>query len=475
MLKHGYKVMLLALSMVTGWASANQLPAEIRQMLEKHRLLESDVSIWVQNVKQSQPIVDYNGEKSLHPASVMKVLTTAAGLIKMGADYQWQTQFYVDRMPDANGIVQGNLYVKGGGDPFLVEERLQKMLEDLRANGVRHITGDIVLDTSLYYLPPEARDTESFDGNKWSSYNAIPSPIMVNFRTIKIQILPQEESKTVELKLHPQINNWRINNELTISNGSCKDNYSPSVDLQRDAQGYADLLIKGKYSLQCGPREMTVVMGEASEQFYYLFRDMWYALGGSFDGGGRIDRVPAHAKLISTGYSLPLSNQIEKMNQLSNNVMTRQLMLTLGAYTLGAPGSLEKGQQAVKQTLEEFGVPMHDVVIENGSGLSRIARVSAKTLATLLQKVYLSSEGENFLRSLAVTGESGTLSKRFRGGELAGKVYGKTGTIDNGRAFAGYVRARSGNIYTVVVMGNGKGAIKSRELQDDVLKWAYEQ
>lgn len=465
--------LLIALGF-SGWAGAQNVPANIAQLMQKNQVSAEGLTLIIQDVAQEVPLVSLNAQTLRSPASLEKVLTTAAALIRLGGDYLWQTKFYADAMPDANGVIQGNLYVKGGGDPFLVEERLQQMLKDLRARGVRHITGNIVLDNSLYYLPQEARNTQSFDGNGWSAYNAVPSPLMVNFRTVKVRLSPQGKQQAA-VALWPNIMNWKIDNQMTVNAGKCDTNYSPAVNLLRDERGYAVVQLTGKYSTACGARELTVVMGEESEQFYYLFHDLWYAEGGSFDGGGQIGPVPATAQPLYSGMSLPLREQIQKMNQLSNNVMTRQLLLTLGAEVYGVPGSLDKGRQAVRGTLAAFGVPVEGMLIDNGSGLSRDSRVSGHTLATLLLNLYASGHAMEFMQSLAVAGESGTLNRRFVGEALQGRVIGKTGTIDAVRGFAGYVQAQSGHVYVVVIIGNGKEALKSRALQDDVLRWVYRQ
>lgn len=455
-------------------AQAQTVPAAIAEMMKKHHVRSEDVSILVQAVDAEQPLVALNEQTVRHPASVAKLLTTAAGLLRMGADYRWETQFYVDNLPDANGVVNGNLYIVGGGDPFLVQERFEAMVRELRGLGLRHITGNIVMDNSLYRLRPEERDREAFDGAKWSAYNAVPDPLMVNFRTVKITIAPAGKGKA-QLAMYPQIMNWRLKNVLKVNAAACGKNYSPHVKITRDDQGYATVEIFGTYSTACGPQELQVVMGEASEQFYYLFRDLWYAAGGSFDGGGQMAIRPSTAKHVHTAYSLPLSDQIAKMNQLSNNVMTRQLLLTLGTHTFGAPGSLENGRRALLETLEAFGVPTEGMVVDNGSGLSRDTRVSARQLMILLRNLYQSAQAEVFIRSLAVPGGEGTMKKRLVGEPVASRVFGKTGTVDNVRAFAGYVQSESGRVYALVIMGNGKSAVQSRYMQDDLIRWIYKQ
>ncbi|UJF25337.1 D-alanyl-D-alanine carboxypeptidase/D-alanyl-D-alanine-endopeptidase [Suttonella sp. R2A3] len=451
---------------------AETLPAAVNNLLNEYNVPRDEVSVWVQAVDGSDPLVELNGYAQRNPASVAKLLTTSAGLIRLGEDYRWQTRFYVDQMPDAQGVLHGNLYVVGGGDPFLVEERLEQIIRDLQAKGIKRITGNIVLDESLYVLDAQARDRESFDGNPWAAYNAVPSPLMVNFRTVKITMRPQ--GNNVVFDVWPTMANWQVENQMSVNSGACSKNYAPSVAIEREG-GYATVVLKGRYSVACGERELTVVMGEASEQFYYLFRELWYQNGGQLDGTGAIAQRPASAKLFYSGESLPLSEQITKMNQLSNNVMTRQLMLTLGAEVYGAPGSLQKGRDAVVDTLSVFGVPTEGMIIDNGAGLSRVTRTTAAQLVMLLRSLYYSGKGEVFMDSLSVAGENGTLKRRFRGESLQGRVIGKTGTLDRVRAFAGYVRARSGRDYVVVIIGNGRAALPSRYMQDDLIRWVDEQ
>ena len=297
---------------------------------------------------------------------------------------------------------------------------------------------------------------------------------MVNFNSVKIIFNPVGKG-SVDISLSPAIKSWRIKNELKINSGKCAQNYSPKLNFERDNKGYADLTITGLYSLNCGRQELNAVLGESTELFYYLFKELWTKHGGSIDGGGRYGKIPPNAQLLLSAPSLPLSEAITKMNTFSNNVMTRQLMLTLGAYVYGETGDLQKGRDALNATLQEFGVDMQGAFIDNGSGLSRDTQVSARMFNQLLINLYRSEVRKVFVNSLAVAGRTGTLRKRMRGSVLEGNVVGKTGTIKGVRAFAGYVFAKSGAVYTVVIIGNGKSAGAAKGMQDDLFNWIYRQ
>lgn len=450
------------------WGLAQGVPSEVREMWRAQGLRDEDLSVVVQAVDRELPLVSLNADVLRTPASLAKLWTTAAGLWYLGSDYVWSTDFYVESLPDSSGVLYGDLYVVGGGDPFLVEERLAEMIEDLQRLGIRHIVGDLVLDDSLFYLSEVERDAFSFDGKGFAAYNAIPSPLMVNFRTVRLDFEVREGK--LEVSLFPNIKNWQVINEMDLVSGECSKNFIVNPRLVRDDFGYASLYLSGRFSRDCGKREFLAVMGEDSEQFYYLFYDLWLASGGIFEGSGRLGRPPEGARLFYQGLSLPLAEQIKSMNRLSNNVMTRQLLLTLGAERYGRPASLVKGREAVLEVLRDFDVPVEGMFLDNGSGLSREAKMSARSLAVLLHRLYGDAV---FWDSLAVAGKSGTLSRRYRGENLAERVVGKTGTIDEVLGFAGYVEAQSGAVYVVVVIANGKNVAKSRAFQDALFKWVY--
>ncbi|MDO4434994.1 MAG: D-alanyl-D-alanine carboxypeptidase/D-alanyl-D-alanine-endopeptidase [Cardiobacteriaceae bacterium] len=464
-------VMALMLQSALSWGQHN-VPVAVSEMLSKDHVNVGDVSVWVQALDAEQPLVALNVDTVRHPASVAKLFTTAAGLIHFGAEHRFGTRFFVDELPDANGVLQGNLYIAGGGDPYLVQERLRNTLSALMHKGVRHIKGDIVLDDGLFVLSAEERDAGSFDGAPWSPYNAVPHPLMVDFRTINLTATPSKSGLNLSIK--PHMASWTLKNNIQLQKGKCKG-LAVTARLERSEQGFVNLVLSGTMQASCGSQTVALVAGEAVEQFYYHFREQWLSLGGTFQGSGRVGRVPSTAKLLHVGESVPVAEQIAMMNQMSNNVMTRQLMLNLGASYFRQTGTLALGREAVRQVLSGHGVAISGLYLDNGAGLSRQTQTSAREVASLLRVMYFSPHAEAFLSSLAVAGRSGTLKKRFVGEPLAGEVWGKTGTVREVRAFAGYVYARSGRAYLVVVLGQGKTAVNSRTFQDRLMRWVFEQ
>lgn len=449
------------------------LPTAVSQSLQKHQIVQDEVSIWIQRSDQNIPLVNLNGEVARNPASLMKLVTTAASLWSLGENYEWTTDFYLDALPDQNGVVQGNLYIKGGGNPFLVEEELETLIRMLRGRGLRHFTGNLVLDSQLFYLAPEEKT--SLDKNIQAPYNAFPHPLMVNFSTIKLRFERGEQG--LEAHLIPKMESWKIEPQWQEVKGACNaKNYQPILKLERNDNGYASLYVRGKVATQCDQQESIVALGEGSEQFYYWFRDLWYQNEGSFDGYGVVGSVPPQAALFMRGGSKPLREQIKLMNQNSNNVMARQLFLSMGAELLGKPGSLEQSRRALAGILQKLKLNPDAFYVDNGAGLSREARLVPSQLAALLKLMHQSSHRQAFADSLAIPGEQGTMKNRFSDNpSLQKRIRGKTGSLDQVRGFAGYVQGRSGVDYIVVIIGNGNSAVRSRDVQDDLLRWLAEQ
>lgn len=472
-------IMVIGLLIELFWGKAlwaQSLPVVLSEKMRAHKVVPEEVAIWVQAVDAQYPLVAFNGNTLLNPASVAKLLTTGAALLSLGGEYRWQTRFYLDQLPDADGVVNGNLYVKGAGDLSLLSSDLRNMLQAMRAQGLRHIQGNIVLDNTRFSLSASERDAFAFDGAGVAAYNAIPDALMIEQRLVKLHFVPK--AKGVEIHLMPNVASWTVNNQVRLVSGACnKNSFSVRPSMMRQITGLAELTIEGVYSPACGEQTIEVALGESSELFYYWFRQLWYELGGSFAGGGEIAPVPEGAVLFYSGQTRSLREQMIRINQDSNNVMARQLLLNIGAVERGEPASLHSGRQAALRVLQDAGMSMEGVVLDNGAGLSRQTRISAKQLAELLRYFFYAEQSirRDFIDSLARVGEVGTLRKRALGEALVGRVWGKTGTIKGVRAFAGYVEAESGRVYLVVVMGNGRSAVGSRALQDDVLRWVYAQ
>ena len=233
--------------------------------------------------------------------------------------------------------------------------------------------------------------------------------------------------------------------------------------------------ISGDYASGCGPLSFTRAIMRAPDFAYGTFRTLWQQSGGQIDGGWKVGVVPPGAELLYTHDSLSLAEVIRLVNKYSSNSMARVLLLTLGAEKVGRPGTTAAGRQAIVEFLASRGVEVPELVLENGSGLSRQERISAAGLADVLTAAWRSQYMPEFAASLPLSATDGTLRKRFRAPEMQGRLRMKTGTLEGVSALAGYVNAASGKTYVTVIMLNHPGVESGagEQVQAAMIEWIF--
>ena len=471
-------VFLLALCplfAVPAAAAPDDLPAPIAAALKREGLSTRGLSIYVQEIGQPEPLLAFAADTPRHPASTMKLLTTLATLEELGPAYRWKTEAYTSA-PIRNGRLDGDLYLKGYGDPYLVIEQFWLFLRSLRAQGLEEIHGDLVLDQS--YFASEPGNTAEFDNQPLRTYNVLPKALMVNFQAVSFRFLPRPQANRVEIVADPMPANLDIENRIRLTQGACHG-WARDLALRvGQKQGRTRVIFSGDYAAACRDNELFRVVSEPSAYILGTFRELWSELGGRFDGGVRERTVPARAQLLYTGNSPPLSDIIRSINKYSNNVMARQLMLTLAADRDGPPGTTEKGVAVIHAWLRSHGLEFPELVLENGSGLSREEQISARHLGQVLLTGWRSPYMPELVSSLPISAMDGTLRGRFNGEtELDGRMHLKTGSLRDVRSIAGYMLDRQGRRMIVVCLHNGRRAETEagEAVQDAVLRWVYER
>jgi D-alanyl-D-alanine carboxypeptidase/D-alanyl-D-alanine-endopeptidase (penicillin-binding protein 4) len=446
------------------------IPVPVAQVLSAAGIPESAVALYVQEVGAAQPVVTHHPDRALNPASTMKLVTTYVALELLGPAHTWPTEVYATG-PLQNEVLAGDLVIKGYGDPKLTLENFWLLLRNLRARGVRDIRGDVVLDRTHF----AARDFDParFDGDPVRPYNTGPDALLVNFKAITVQFIPDAETRSVKLVAEPALDTAQIVNNVTLGEGACGDwvaklNFEPLGGVEA-----ARLIISGSYARECGERTRSFSLLGHPNYVAALFARLWKELGGSLGGTIRDGQVPLGARLIASARSPALSEVVRDINKFSNNVMARQLFLTLGATDGRAPGTMEKARAAVRQWLAQKGRPMPELMMENGSGLSRIERISARSLAEILLDAFASPVMPEFVSSLPIVAADGTMRKRLKDAEIAGHAHIKGGTLNGVRAIAGYVLDAKGRRNVVVLMVNHANAGNTRAAQDALLRWVY--
>jgi D-alanyl-D-alanine carboxypeptidase/D-alanyl-D-alanine-endopeptidase (penicillin-binding protein 4) len=463
-------VVTLALLILPSAAQA-QLPEPVARALVKVGIPEASAALYVHEIGAGRPLLTAGADRPVNPASTIKLLTTYAGLDLLGPAYMWNTEAYAAGTL-RNGVLAGDLVIRGQGDPKLTIENFWLLLRNLRGRGLREIRGDLVLDRG--YFAVEGHDPSRFDNGPARPYNTGPDALLVNFKAVRVQFIPDAETRAVRLVVEPSLSQVEVVNNLVLDTRAACGYWAArlKVDVQGDAQA-ARLAFSGVFPASCGEREHYYsVLGHA-QYTLALFRELWRELGGTLAGGVRDGAAGPEARLLATVQSPALSEVVRDINKYSNNVMARQLYLTLGAAGAGAPASADKSGRVIRQWLAGKGLSFPELVLENGSGLSRAERISARNLGQLLLAAFRSPVMPELMASLPVAAVDGTMKKRLSGADVAGQAHIKTGSLAGVRAIAGYVLDGSGRRMVVVLIINHANAGNAQPVQDALLRWIY--
>jgi D-alanyl-D-alanine carboxypeptidase/D-alanyl-D-alanine-endopeptidase (penicillin-binding protein 4) len=454
-----------------GWipfAQAATLPKPVLSALQTAGIPAADVAVTVQEVASRKPLLNWNGGKAMNPASVMKLVTTWTALETLGPAYAWRTEVYYKGTLVA-GVLDGDLYFKGSGDPGLTIERFSLLLRDLRARGLKEIKGDLVLDRGRFQI--DNADPGAFDGEGLSAYNALPDALLLNFKALRLTLVPGP-IKVAALPV-PELAGLLLENHIQPAAGDCGE-WDEGLKADWDAAGVR-LALSGSFPVACGEKVWNLSLMDPAEYLYRAFHPLWRELGGSLVGRLRQEPVPADAHFLAATVSPPLALVIRDINKFSNNVMARQVFLTLGAETLAGerPATLADGDAAVRAFLMRKKLAMPELVMENGAGLSRRASISANSLNRLLVAAWASPTMPEFVSSLPIVAVDGTMRKRLKESGVAGRAHIKTGSLGNAKTLAGYVTAKNGKRYAVVFLANNANAGLAKPAQDALLQWVW--
>ena len=415
-----------------------------------------------------KPRLAWQADQAMNPASVMKMVTTYAGLDLLGPGYFWKTRVYTQGTVQ-NGVLHGNLLIQGSGDPKLVLERLQELMLAIQDKGVRQINGDILLDNSIFKLPPH--DAAAFDDDPLRPYNVGPDGLLVNFKALILKFYPDAATRSVRVESEPPIAGVDIPATVPATSGACG---AWRGKLAADFTDPARVSFGGRYPLSCGEQTWGVAYVDPASYAPRVIEAMWRGAGGQLSGQVKWLNGVATGRPLVTGLSLPLVEIIGDINRFSNNVMAQQLFLTLSAAGDRRGSFGESRNTLARWWRERFGLRATPV-IENGSGLSRNERITAASLSAMLQQAAGSPNAAAFEQSLSVAGVNGTargIAARNPNSEAIGNARLKTGTLRDVAAVAGYAWGRSGQKYAVVGIINHPNAGAARPALDKLLEWA---
>jgi D-alanyl-D-alanine carboxypeptidase/D-alanyl-D-alanine-endopeptidase (penicillin-binding protein 4) len=468
---------LLALACLPHAATARDrdyLPPEVTRVMAQQRIPGTAVSILVKEVGRDESLLSYNSAVPRNPASTIKVVTTWSALEMLGPAYTWRTRAYATG-PVRDQVLEGDLVLVGGGDPYVTAERWWGFVNGLRQEGIQRITGDVIIDNS--YFAPQGDDRGAFDNKPLSTYNVLPDALLVNFQTVTFSLFPDLAAGTLRTSAYPWPAGLAVESTARLNRAACRRGGAGVGVSTPDGPTGNRIVFTGSYASGCGTMSFARAVMRAPEYAYGTFRTFWQESGGKLDGAWRIGALPSGAKLLYSQDSLSLAEIIRLVNKFSSNTMARQLLLTLGAEKAGRPGTTANGRRAIIDFLASRDISIPDLVLDNGSGLSREERIPASGLAEVLLAAWRSQYMPEFAASLPLSATDGTLRKRFRAPEMQGRLRMKTGTLEGVSALAGYVNAASGRTFVAVIIVNHPGAQNGAgaAVQTALVQWVFGQ
>jgi len=320
-------ILTTALAVPTFAAPVNQtLPPGVAKSLAANKIESDALSVVMLPLNGDDTPTFVNADVSVNPASTMKLVTTYAALELLGPNHQWKTEFHGDG-PLIDGTLNGNLYLKGGGDPKLNMEKLWLLLRELRANGVRTVSGDLILDRS-HFIQPALPIFDDDGGDKNKPYLVGPDSLLINLKALRFAV--RNDSGKIGISVEPPIANVRIDNRVqALPSGKCPAwpdiRYSPVPD----GDG-VKVTVTGKLAAGCSGQTYLSLLDHPTYAAGTV-RAIWKELGGKILGKDRVAEVPEDARLLARSYSPDLAEIIRDINKYSNNTMARQLFLSLGA------------------------------------------------------------------------------------------------------------------------------------------------
>ena len=455
-----------ALAACTFAANAAPLPPDVAATLNRAKLPRESLVAVVQEVGSTRPRLAWQAEQPVNPASLMKLLTTFAGLEMLGPAWSWNTPVWLQGTVQ-DGVLDGNLVIKGSGDPKFVLERVWLLLRRVQQAGVREIRGDIVLDRGAFNVPEQ--NPADFDGEPLRPYNVRADALLLNYKALVFTITPDMARGVATIGVDLPLAGVRVDTSVPLTAGPCEDWRGA---LRPDFSDPLRARFTGSFASACLEKNWALAYADPKSYNERALLGLWNDMGGKLLG--TVHDGPAPNTRPSFELASPaLAEVVRDINKFSNNVMAQQLFLTL-ALTQRGLGSPELAREVLRQwVVERLGGAGADagagLVIDNGSGLSRDSRLSARLLARLLQVAWASPVMPELMSSLPVSGIDGTL-KRSRA--TLGRAHLKTGSLRDVNGVAGYVLSNSGRRYVVVAIVNHANAGGARPTFDALVQWA---
>ena len=451
------------------------LPEGVAARLTAANLPQDALGVIVLRAADGGTVLAHRANAPMQPASTLKTLTSIVALEQLGPSYRGKTE-----LRSAGKVVSstltGDLIVRGLGSPDFDWRALQSLLQTLRFSGVQTIAGDFILDRSYFQPPRPDVGVPPFDESPEFRYNVIPDALLLNSNLMQLELASDEAR--VRIGMTPALDRVTVDSEMKIVDKPCADweDFWTPPEVKKTDNGQIRVTLKGEFPRNC-PVSTEINVLDRVDFADRLLRSLWTGLGGTWAGVARDGAGSAEARVLASHPSRTLSEFNGDILKRSDNPITRLMYLTLGAESKIAAGAslptIARGEQVVRQWLQDKKIDASGLVLDNGSGLSRAERISAMTLAAVLRVARDSRWAPEFLAALPIVGVDGGMRKRLSDSTAVGVARVKTGGLRNVVSLAGYVPDANGEMCVVVVMlnhDNAKSAV-GKPIVDAMLEW----
>ncbi|MFJ5716941.1 D-alanyl-D-alanine carboxypeptidase/D-alanyl-D-alanine-endopeptidase [Neobacillus sp. NPDC093127] len=468
-------MVIIPCSQVTAKNDHEKMVQQLNQLIKNDPDLQGAITgVSIRSAESGEIIYDHQGDVRLRPASNLKLLTAAAALHVLGEDYSFPTEILTDGAMKKN-ILQGNLFIKGKGDPTLLKSDFDKMAVELQKLGIKKITGNLVGDDSWYddvrySLDLPWSDETTHYGAQISALTASPTTDY-DAGSVMVSIKPGKKSgdKPV-VEITPKTNYVKIiNHAETVPADSSKE-----IKIERE-HAKNIITIKGNLPINAKVEKNWIGVWDPTRFALSLMEQSLSEQGITITGKIKTGLVPDTAETLVTHRSMPLSELLVPFMKLSNNGHAEMLMKEMGKVVKGE-GSWEKGIEVLKTEIAKWGLNPKTMVIRDGSGVSHVDLIPANQVSQLLFAVKKEKWFPHYLYSLPVAGArekmvGGTLRNRLKDQEVQGKVQAKTGTISTVSSLSGYLETKSGQtIIFSILLNNLLDEEKGKKIEDRIVQ-----
>jgi D-alanyl-D-alanine carboxypeptidase/D-alanyl-D-alanine-endopeptidase (penicillin-binding protein 4) len=445
------------------------LPPAVRAALQAAQLPDDALAAVALPLGHDAPAWGWRDQVAMQPGSTMKLVTSIVALDRLGTGLRGSTELRT-AAPVRNGVLLGNLVLKGGADPDLNLPELWALLLDLRQQGVREIHGDLLFDRSLFRPPRMDLGLPPFDESPEFPYNVIPDALQLNGNLLPL-VLTADGASVRASTLLP-LDGLSVVSQMSLNDRACDDwdaDWLPATVRTSGARGQVTRIeLHGAFPRNCSQHAWLQLI-DRRELGERLFRSLWRSLGGRWAGRAYDAVTPPGTRLLAEHRARPWGELLRPMNKQSDNVLARLLFLDLGVPGMAddpLSSTADLAARSVRAWLAEHHIDASGLVLDNGSGLSRSERITPLQLASMLAVAWAGPHAPDLLMSLPVAGVDGTLRKHLQDSPAAGWARLKTGSLRNAQALAGVLRDAQGRPWAVAMMINHEPLGTARAVLD---------